>query len=215
MFVLFLLFTISALAQKQPNARFNVNHGVFLNKIDSAIAKKIKITNFNNNTVGVVFPAEYGKQLFGDNKWFAGYTFITPDTDLVKSIDNELFNQYCRAVSHLNDLNWQDIIAGSQDDAKELARIKKDRRKDLREIAKYCPIWRENLKYYDKQYIGYKTPSGEEIIFIQLLDFREDPYHLKPAFYRSWIDGWHGWFETNLRVLHFHVEKKLVTVNED
>ena len=50
------------------------------------------------------------------------------------------------------------------------------------QFDKRCPTWQQELKYYDKQYIGFINEAGERIIYIQLCDFRQDPYKLKPIF---------------------------------
>ena len=49
-------------------------------------------------------------------------------------------------------------------------------------------------------------------------DFESSEYYqhkLKQYFSTAWIDGWHGWFETNTMRFHYHVDKKLITINED
>ncbi len=68
-------------------------------------------------------------------------------------------------------------------------------------------------EYYDKQYWGFVTVDGRKTICINLLDFRQNSYDLKRYFYTSWIDGWHGWFETNHITMYYHLDNNLITIN--
>lgn len=202
---------------KQPkDDAFNVSHGVIVDKTDSSILKDIRFVHFDNSE-GVIFPAEYGKQKFGKNIWWSKRTFFTPDTNLIKQIDRAIVNQYCIAMRRFNDAVWKRTFENLKEtkDKRSLATAKQQMADSKKRFENSCPQWQKELAYHDKQYIGFISEKGERIIYIQLLDFRQDPYNLKPLFEVSWIDGWHGWFETNTNRLHFHVDKKLLTVNED
>ena len=145
------------------------------------------------------------------------HEFFTPDTILIKEIDKKVISQYCLALTRFDSAVWVGTIKDLEDrnDKKSLHNAKEQMAEKKEKFRKLCPHWQRDLIYYDKQFVGYKNDSGETIIYIQLLDFREDPYNLKPAFSISWIDGWHGWFETNTHRVHFHVEKNLLTMNEE
>jgi hypothetical protein len=217
--ILFFLTLISCKAQnkKQPKEdAFNVSHGVAIERIDSSLLKKIQFIHFEYSE-GVIFPAEYGKKKFGKNMWWEKRTFFTPHTKLIKQIDTAIINQYCVAMRSFNDAVWSRTIENMEEDneKKSLATAKQQMAEDKKRFEKSCPQWQKELEYHDKQYIGFVTEEGERIIYIQLLDFRQDPYKLKPVFGISWIDGWHGWFETNTTRLHYHVDKNMLTINED
>jgi hypothetical protein len=216
--ILFFLMLISCKAQNENQTKedaFNVSHGVAIDRIDSSLLREIQFVRFDNSE-GVIFPAEYGKQKFGKNMWWGKRTFFTPDTNLIKLIDTAIINQYCVAMRRFNDAVWSRTIENLEADneKKSLATAKQQMADDKKRFGKFCPQWQKELTYHDKQYIGFVTEEGERIIYIQLLDFRQDPYNLKPVFDVSWIDGWHGWFETNTKRLHYHVDKNQLTINE-
>ena len=216
--ILFLTLTSCKGQNKEQTKEdaFNVSHGVAIERIDSTLLKEIRFVHFDNSE-GVIFPAEYGKQKFGKNMWWEKRIFFTPDTNLIKQIDTAIINQYCVAMRRFNDAVWNRTIENLEDDSekKSLATAKQQMAEDKKRFEESCPKWQKELEYYDKQYIGFVTQQGEQIIYIQLLDFRQDPYKLRQQFTTLWIDGWHGWFETNTMTFHYHVEKKLLTKNED
>ncbi len=45
------------------------------------------------------------------------------------------------------------------------------------------------------------------------MKYSPDRYKFKPAFSISSMDVGHGWFDT--KRLHFHIDKNLLTMNED
>jgi len=216
--VLLSTFTICK-AQNKTQAKenaFDVNHGVVIEHVDSNIKKNIHLVHFTHST-GVIFPAAYGEKKFGRNKWWEGKTFFTPDSVLIKKIDKEISDQYGIAHMRFNSLNWDGTIERlkADSDFKELKIARKQRHIQEKREKKFWAKWKNNLIYDDRQYIGYISANGEKIIYVQFLNFREDPYGLKPMLANSWIEGWHGWFETNRRLLHFHIEKNLLTINEE
>jgi hypothetical protein len=216
-FILFQFFDCTAQSSPQMDEdRFNVNHGVYLNKIDSSFRKDIRFVHFDSS-IGVIFPAEYGKQKFGPIFGYTKYTFFTPDTSLIKQIDVAVSSQYCIASRRFDKKNWNSTIRTlrAMKNKKELALAKKQRAKLKDWYEPFCPKRQHDLIYKDRQYLGIITEKAEKLIYIQLLDFRKDPYVLRPFFKISWIEGWHGWFETNTESLHFHLEKNRLTINED
>jgi hypothetical protein len=217
--ILFLLTIYGCKGQTPKQAKenaFNVSHGVALNRIDSNLKKDIRFVHFDSS-IGVIFPADYGKQKFGSNIYWQKRTFFTPDTNLIKQIDTTIKNQYCIAMTRFDDAVWKRTLDNLKEDSESesLKRAKEQMTEQKKRFKKFCPKWQQDLIYHDRQYIGFITEDGDKIIYIQFLDFRQDPYNLKPAFEISWIDGWHGWFETNTNRLHFHVNKNLLTINED
>jgi hypothetical protein len=216
--ILFFLALVSCKAQNRKLSKddaFNVSHGVAIDKVDTSLIKEIRFVHFDNSE-GVIFPAGYAKQKFGKNIWWEKRTFFTPDTNLIRKIDTAITNQYCDAMRRFNDAVWSRTIENLKGDRdkKSLATVRQQMADDKKQFEKSCPQWQKELQYHDKQYIGFVTEEGEHIIYIQLLDFRQDPYKLKPVFDISWIDGWHGWFETNTNRVHYHVDRNVLTINE-
>jgi hypothetical protein len=215
-FFLLTIFSCKGQTQQTKDDAFNVSHGVSIDKVDSSSLKDVRFVHFDSS-VGVVFPKEYARKKFGKTMGWEKYVFFTPDTTLIKEIDAEINRQYCNAMTRFNSAVWDRTIDNLKEDndKKSLKRAKRQMETQKQRFEKFCPQRQHDLLYHDKQYIGYVTDSGDRIIYIQVLDFRQDPYKLKPAFGVAWIDGWHGWFETNTNRLHYHVDKKLLTVNED
>jgi len=178
--------------------------------------KGIVVLKFENSQAAI-FSADCSQKLFGNEGHWKDYKFYTPDSSLVRRIDKEILSQYCDASKRFNEYNWSGTIANSETtgDKVSLKLAKKQMSESKQRFAKYCEKWESDSKYWSKQYVGYITLKGEKTIYVQLLDFRKDPYHLKQSFTTTWIDGWHGWFETNRRILHYHVVKNLLTINED
>ncbi len=213
--IFLLLFNLSVHGQTTDD-RFNVNHGVSISKIDSSLKTKLQLLQFDSS-IGIVFPAEYATKILSQsNDWENKQTF-TPDTSLIRIVEAEITNQYCQSEKRWQDSSWKyDKTTYSRIfERKEFRKAKKRYHYWLNLIDTACPKWKHDLRYFDKQFMGYISAKGERIIYIQLCDFREDPYLLKKIFKESWIDGWHGWFETNRRLLHFNVDKNLLTTNED
>jgi hypothetical protein len=218
--IIFLLLAINSCKSRTPKQTkddaFNVSHGVSLDRVDSTLLKDIRFVHFDSS-IGVVFPADYGKQKFGKNIYWQKRCFFTPDTNLIKQIDTAIANQYCIALIRFDDAVWERTLDNLKEGNNKISlkRAKEQMAEEKERFEKFCPEWQQDLVYKDRQYIGFTTEEGEKIIYIQLLDFRQDPYKLKSAFSTSWIDGWHGWFEKNTSRLYFHVDKNLLTIDED
>ncbi len=217
--ILIFLTISSCTAQTKKQTKedgFDVSHGVSLDKIDSSLLKDIRYVHFDSS-IGVIFPAEYGKKIFGKINGWGKRVFFTPDTTLVKQINAAIMSQYCIAMTRFDSAVWSRTLDNlKEDDNKKSLKQAKEQMVDHKErFEKLCPQWQHDLIYYDRQYVGFITEEGDKMIYIQFLDFRQDPYKLKQAFGISWIGGWHGWFETNTNRLHFHVDKNLLTINED
>ena len=198
--IFILLFKLFAFGQ-QAEDKSNVDHGVSLKAVDSSEKENVYILKFDSSKA-VVFPASYAKKILGRSEQYNDVIFFKPDSSLVNSA--------------LRDQTFRNTIKTHKENGlrKELKKIKKQHKEQLKQHNKLCPLQQEQLKFKDKQLIAFYRSSGDTVLYIQLLDFRQDPYNLKKYFTSSWIDGWHGWFETNTMRLNFHAEKKLVTINE-
>lgn len=189
----------------QEDDFFDTNYGVFLEKIDSSLLNKIRVIKFSNSE-GVIFPAEYADNLIG-----RGENAFDPDSLSIVLAEKELVKQYCLARNKFDDNRLKEF--SEYNEPKEFRRHKKYYRKQKKLTKKHCSKWQNDVLVSDKQIIGYTNEEGEKILWIKILDFREDPYELKKLFYTSWIDGWHGWFETNVRYMNFHLKNNEITVH--
>jgi len=216
------LFLISALLLghfsfgQNQNRAVEDNYGVSLKKGGSTELTATVIFPFDSGEVAV-FPASYAFKILGRSDQYKQVQFITADTELVKEALAQLNRQYCNALLKFKKTTWQQTVEIHKEEGlrKDLKKIRQQQKEQLDRHYKFCPQQQEQLKVKDKQVIAYKKASGDTILFIQTLDFRQDPYRLRQQFTTLWIDGWHGWFETNTMTFHYHVEKKLLTKNED
>lgn len=192
------------------------NYGISLNKL-AAKEKEQMVVFTVGKAEGIIFPATYAKRILGNGPSDGQRTFFTPDTALIRKIDAQMAEQFCIAKLRFNQNNWDATIKAleARNDKKSLRIAKKQHANQRKQFDHFCPKWQAQFPYKYKQYIGYQNADGEEIIRIQLLDFSDDPYQLKSSFSSSWISGWHGWFETHTSQYHFHVQKNLLTINED
>ena len=184
--------------------------GSYLVQVDSALKKDIQIIHLTHST-GVIFPAEYGKKVLGVNGLTKDCTFFTPDSVWVKKNELEIDRQYCTATKEY----WKSILSGSKTDTSKHPQYIKDTTVALKAAAKFCANWQANQIYYDRQYIGYITPTGDKIIVVQLIDFRDDPHKYKQIFTSVWIAGWHGWYYSNIFIVYFNTNKNKLTIDKE
>jgi len=152
--------------------------------------------------------------LFAGNNWGADKGFFTPDSDLIKKIDKEINYQYCLAEDKFSEKYWGHFMHEARTDSIKPI-LSSEERKIINEISvSSCLNWQRNFPYYDKQYIGYISGTGDKVIYIKLIDFRQDPNKLQKFLFTSWIDGWHGWFYSNIRELYFNVSQNRLTISE-
>ncbi|MFN8306999.1 MAG: hypothetical protein U0T79_09510 [Ferruginibacter sp.] len=211
-----LLLTSSLIVKGQSDDRFNVNHGVVVQKIDSSLKSKIQTLQFGSS-IGVIFPAEYSSSILSSRYDSNFVQTFTPDSNLIRMVEGEIVRQYCHAEKQWQDEKWEEDknYYSRIWEHKELKKAKKRYHYWLNYIDTACPRWQYDLRYIDKQFMGYITKAGEKIIYVQLCDFREDPYKLKNVFKESWIQGWHGWFYTHCRFRYFNINKNTSTINGD
>ena len=208
--IILLVFITSCIFHKR--VVFAEGGGVFIDTIDSSLKQDGRIVRLGQ-TIGVAFPAEYSKKRFANSS--EKKIFFTPDTDLIKRIDKEANDQYCNAQERHDEIYFGKGLHRTKPDSLNTI-LSNEEKESIDKLSMYdCLFWLKNYVYYDKQYIGYTNVSGEKIIWIKLIDFREDPHKLKQYLTTSWIDGWHGWFYSNVREMYYHVNKNLITIEED
>lgn len=187
------------------NDKFDVSHGVSIISIDT-LDEKVQEIKYQNCRF-VSFPKKYSQKVYDSEK-----TYFVPDSATVSYINENIAKQYCLTSHRFMDNFYKEIL---NDDGYDKRALRKEYRKFKKNDLKNCQKNENDINIFDKQLIGYINDNGEKIIMIQMIDFREDPYKLKSFFKNSWISGWHGWFETNVRRLHFHLENNEFTINEE
>ena len=128
---------------------------------------------------------------------------FTPDSALVRLLERKVAEQYVEATMRfmrhqVNERAWE--VYGEPLDAQAKAR-------ELQSAKKWSERWARKLPRVDKQYVAFVNEEGERVVVIQLLDFSRDPHGLRDLISKTWISGWHGWFETNVQVLEYNVEE--------
>lgn len=131
-------------------------------------------------------------------------------------MNEALKTQYCdakryRAISSCNHLIK---LFGKEMGESYIKEKTESKEKELATINKFCSQWKKGLDSIDKQVLAFTSDRYKgKVLFIQLCDFREDPYKLKERAKRQMIDGWHGWFETNIETLYYNIEQNKVSVH--
>ena len=200
--ILSILFIINCYSQ---NDKFDVSHGISIIALDTLDGKIQEIKYENCRFVS--FPIKYSQKIYGTKK-----TYFIPDSLTVSYINENISKQYCFTSHRFMENFYKEILNDDGYDKKALRKSYKEFKKN---DLKNCQKYENDINVFDKQLIGYINDNGEKIILIQMIDFREDPYKLKSFFEKSWISGWHGWFETNIRRLHFHLKNNKFTINEE
>lgn len=214
--LVYLLIIISISCNVQKSGK-NTNFGGYSNhiNIDSNTKKEIRIIHYGVHD-GVIFPASYCEKEFGNRGFYADKKFFTPDTNLIRLVDQEMNLQYCSERRKAIAKFYYNINVDSlKTDSKQAKRYENNKPELDKFSDSDCNIWIKVYPNYDKQYIGYINSKGEKIIKIKLFDFREDPYKMKNYLNISWIDGWHGWFYNNVKEEEFNVTKNLLIVDKN
>jgi|SRR5690606_16310085 hypothetical protein len=176
-------------------SNYNVNHGVVLEPISEEVKSEMKILALGKST-GVVFPKEYDG---GYSKGRFEKRF-TPSKSEIMELETNIEKKYLemeREWANYQAFNWPDDLGYTQEQKqKEYNSLMKWGKKEAREI-----------KYFDRQYLGF-IEDGKKIIYVRFYDFRQDPYNLENQLSESIIDGWHGWFETNVRQGEYNLSTK-------
>jgi hypothetical protein len=202
LFLFLILFTNCKILHRKKSYSFE-GGGSYIQSIDSISKKDIQIIHFTHS-IGVIFPATFGEKIFNSNTLHKS-TFFTPDSNLIRKVDKEVNYQHCFSADSHYEKYFGHLFHGNKADSINPI-LSSDEKEIINEISLGdCLYWQRNSTYYDKQYIGYISATGHKVIYIKLIDFREDPHKLKPLFFTSWIDGWHGWFYSNIYQLYFDV----------
>jgi hypothetical protein len=177
-------------------SKFNVNHGVVLEPLSEEVKREIKILDLEKST-GVIFPKEYEANF---NKGRLSNRF-TPTENEIREAEIEINKQYLdsdkRFAYNQNFVRFKDDTEWSLE----------KRQKDFQNLMKWNKKEAKRSIKFDRQYLGF-IENGQKILVIQFIDFSQDPYELRNQLTKSWIGGWHGWFETNVRLKEYNMETK-------
>ncbi len=178
------------------SSKFNENHGIVIEPISDELKKKILIIELDKS-IGIIFPAEYKVNFNRDQL----KNRFTPTEKEIKKAEIEIPKQYLDADrKFIYDQVYvrTEEIYGDQ---------KIDKQKTYSDLMKWPIKEAKRSPKFDRQYIGF-IENGEKKLLIQFIDFSKDPYNLRKQLKTSFIGGWHGWFDTN-------VKKKVYNLNTD
>ncbi len=178
------------------SSKFNVNHGVVLEPVSEEVKREIKIVDLEKST-GVIFPKQYDA---GYNKGRLSTRF-TPTEKEIREAEIEINKQYLESDKRF--AYNQNFVRFKGDSEWTL----EERQKDFQDLMEWNKKEAKKSIKFDRQYLGF-IENGQKILVIQFIDFSKDPYGLKKQLTESWIGGWHGWFETNVRLKEYNLNTK-------
>jgi hypothetical protein len=177
------------------SSKYDVSHGVFLEPISEELKNEIIVIDLEKS-IGVIFPKEYKATLIKnvlENRF-------TPTENEVRLAEIEINKQYLESDKRF--AYYQSFINLENDEWSM-----EDRQKSYRSHIKSSKKEAVKCINFYRQYIGF-IENGQKKLLIQFLDFSDDPYGLKNQLTNSFISGWHGWFETNVRLKEYDFETK-------
>jgi hypothetical protein len=161
---------------------------------------------------GFVFSKAYCAQFF--NGKYIGFDLTREN---IEELEIELNRQYVSAWERFMKIRFQEMYAmkAHYPDAYDWKELKKSERKYRKYYRKNGHQIKERLNHSVRQYLAYVNASGEKIVKIILVDFRDDPNKFRSDVDKGLILGCGDWFETNVKQMHYHLDSKKITVNED
>ena len=178
------------------SSKVTENGGVISNPISENLKSKLQIIELEKS-IGVIFPKEYEVNF---NKERIQNRF-TPTEEEVRNAEVEIQKQYLESDRRFNRnqvYKRTEEIYGDQ---------KIDKKRTFEKLMDPAIKEARRSEKFDRQYIGF-IEDGEKIILVQFLDFSKDPEGLKNRLTTDFISGWHGWFETNVRLKEYDTKRK-------
>lgn len=166
------------------------------NPISEDLKSKLQIIQLDKS-IGVIFPKEYEVNF---NKERLKNRF-TPTAEEIRNAEIEIQKQYLESDRRFNRnqvYERTEEIYGDQ---------KIDKKKTLEKLMVPAIKEAKRSEKFDRQYVGF-IEDGKKIILVQFLDFSKDPDGLKKRLTTDFILGWHGWFETNVRLKEYDTKRK-------
>jgi hypothetical protein len=186
-----------------------------LERVDTAVAKSILTVAAGQSSI-IAFPAQYSRKYLEGSADFKDCSYFIPDSTTLIKMNDALKTQYCDAKRYraTRSYTWMIKEFGKEYGKKYIREQKQAMKSDLDFIDKICDQKRVDLDSIDKQVIAFTSAKYKgKVLLIQLLDFRDDPYKLKELSRVQFIDGWHGWFETNREWLYYNIEENKLSVH--
>lgn len=184
--------------------------GIVREKVDSNITRQIRIINTGFGNI-IAFPAEYSirRESHYPDSLKRERAYFTPDSLVLLKMNADLKAQYCDA------LRFQ--VKESRESSEKLFGNdfdKDDFTKWMNRVNSTCDQKASLLDSIHKQVIAFSSEKyNGRVLYIQLVDFRNDPYALKEKSKMRMIDGWHGWFETNIETFFYHIDHRKLSVH--
>lgn len=161
---------------------------------------------------GFIFSKDYVTKYFkGTNQG------LDLSKEIIEELETELRRQYIESSKRFMKIRYQEMYAMKvhRPDAYDWKELKKSERQLWKYYRKNKTKILAFLNYSVRQYMGYVKVSGEKIVKIILIDLRDDPDNFSADVARALILGCGDWFEANVKQMHFHLDSKKITVNED
>lgn len=193
---LYLILTALLLTLSCGSSKFNEDGGVISNPISEGLKNKLQIIKLDKCT-GVIFPKEYEVN-FNKNRL---QNRFTPTEEEIRNAEVEIQKQYLESDRRFNRnqvYKRTEEIYGDQ---------KIDKKRTFEKLMEPAIKEARRSENFDRQYIGF-IEDGKKIILVQFLDFSKDPEGLKNRLTTEFIRGWHGWFETNVRLKEYNMKTK-------
>lgn len=166
--------------------------------VDSTLADSVEVVRLGR-AQGAIFPAGY--------EWGAPTERrFTPSPELVRRIEPAIREQYRGARVAFIERQLNDSTMYTPPLSED------ERREHFAEHMRWIDREAKRVPGFDRQYLGYYGSDGERMLLIKFIDFSEDPHGFRPHLAESWIEGWHGWFETNVRHMRFDVDQNRLSV---
>src|SRR5690606_7640552 len=206
--ILTILLWVSIPSYSQNSPTIGV--GIVREKVDSSIVKSIKIISTGIGNI-VAFPAEYSNQKESDypDSVKRQRIYFTPDSMTLLVMNEELKKQYCSALRYQVEESYSSSL-------KLFGKNKFDEQSFRRwrnQVNSTCAGEAVALDSMFKQVIAFSSEKyNGNVLYIQLIDFRDDPYKLQERSKTQMIDGWHGWFETNIKSFYYHLGQRKLSV---
>jgi len=189
------LFLISCSSSNYSNQ----SGGVIWQPVDSSLVDSVALISLGEAR-GAIFPASYDSFISFEPRF-------TPSEGLIREIEPYILNQYSGARRSFVERQVNDPMMYSPPLTSE------EKSEHLDDHMRWIEKESKEIHHYDRQYLGYYNEKGDQILLIQFLDFSKDPHGFKPHLHETWVAGWHGWFETNVRNMYFNINEKRLTVN--
>ncbi len=206
---IFLLASFSSYSQISPT----IGVGIVREKVDSNVTKSIKIISTGSSNI-VAFPAEYSIRKESDypDSVKRERVYFTPDSLTLLAMNEDLKKQYCSALRYQVEESYQSSLRLFGKNNFDEGNFKRWRN----QVNATCGDKAIVLDSICKQVIAFTSEKyNGSVLYIQLVDFREDPYKLQERSKKQMIDGWHGWFETNIESFYYHIGQRKLSVHGD